>query len=206
MSPVGSSFRNRCRMFPSLVNCCTIDWFNEWPQDALLAVSKKFLGSMDLGSEDIKRHLSEMCVEIHTSVAQSAERFYQELRRRYYTTPTSYLELINLFTSMLEKKRLEFEAQREKLSKGLEQLKKTSEVVTEMQKQLNKLQPELEQKAVENEKLLVRIKQDQETADSVKKVVLEEEVIEVHLCNLYRLKSRSKRSKLKPWQMKPNVT
>ena len=30
MSPVGEAFRTRCRMFPSLVNCCTIDWFIEW--------------------------------------------------------------------------------------------------------------------------------------------------------------------------------
>ena len=27
MSPIGASFRNRLRMFPSLINCCTIDWF-----------------------------------------------------------------------------------------------------------------------------------------------------------------------------------
>lgn len=26
MSPIGDSFRNRLRMFPSLINCCTIDW------------------------------------------------------------------------------------------------------------------------------------------------------------------------------------
>lgn len=26
-SPIGSAFRNRLRMFPSLINCCTIDWF-----------------------------------------------------------------------------------------------------------------------------------------------------------------------------------
>lgn len=32
MSPIGDSFRNRLRMFPSLVNCCTIDWFSGWPQ------------------------------------------------------------------------------------------------------------------------------------------------------------------------------
>lgn len=32
MSPVGDAFRARCRMFPSLVNCCTIDWFTEWPR------------------------------------------------------------------------------------------------------------------------------------------------------------------------------
>ena len=40
MSPVGDAFRSRCRMFPSLVNCCTIDWFTEWPRDALLSVAK----------------------------------------------------------------------------------------------------------------------------------------------------------------------
>ena len=27
MSPIGDTFRNRLRKFPSLVNCCTIDWF-----------------------------------------------------------------------------------------------------------------------------------------------------------------------------------
>lgn len=27
LSPIGNSFRNRLRKFPSLVNCCTIDWF-----------------------------------------------------------------------------------------------------------------------------------------------------------------------------------
>ncbi len=31
MSPIGDDFRRRCRMFPSLVNCCTIDWFDPWP-------------------------------------------------------------------------------------------------------------------------------------------------------------------------------
>jgi dynein heavy chain len=27
LSPIGDGFRNRLRKFPSLVNCCTIDWF-----------------------------------------------------------------------------------------------------------------------------------------------------------------------------------
>lgn len=46
-----------------------------------------------------------MCMEIHTSVSDMADRFYNELKRRYYTTPTSYLELINLYLSMLTEKR-----------------------------------------------------------------------------------------------------
>lgn len=39
MSPVGDAFRRRCRMFPSLVNCTTIDWFSNWPTDALYSVA-----------------------------------------------------------------------------------------------------------------------------------------------------------------------
>jgi len=34
-SPIGDAFRNRLRKFPSLINCCTIDWFQAWPDDAL---------------------------------------------------------------------------------------------------------------------------------------------------------------------------
>ena len=43
MSPVGDALRVRCRKFPSLVNCCTLDWFSSWPADALLFVSRAFL-------------------------------------------------------------------------------------------------------------------------------------------------------------------
>ncbi len=46
-----------------------------------------------------------MCMEIHTSVSEMAVRFYNELKRKYYTTPTSYLELINLYISMIKDKK-----------------------------------------------------------------------------------------------------
>jgi dynein heavy chain len=44
LSPVGETFRERCRMFPGLVNCTTIDWFIEWPADALYEVAARQLG------------------------------------------------------------------------------------------------------------------------------------------------------------------
>ena len=45
-SPVGSSFRNRCIQFPSIINCCTIDWFNIWPDDALNSVAERYLNTI----------------------------------------------------------------------------------------------------------------------------------------------------------------
>ena len=46
-------FRNRIRMYPAFVNCTTIDWFSEWPQDALLEVAEKYLENMDLGDDEV---------------------------------------------------------------------------------------------------------------------------------------------------------
>ena len=39
MSPVGDSLRIRCRQFPSLINCTSIDWFHGWPEAALVSVA-----------------------------------------------------------------------------------------------------------------------------------------------------------------------
>ena len=38
-SPVGETLRARARMFPAVVNCTSIDWFHDWPFDALMSVS-----------------------------------------------------------------------------------------------------------------------------------------------------------------------
>lgn len=43
MSPIGDSFRNRLRQYPALINCSTIDWFREWPKEALLEVAQKYI-------------------------------------------------------------------------------------------------------------------------------------------------------------------
>ena len=60
MSPLGDVFRSRLRMFPSLVNCCTIDWFTEWPEEALLGVG---LGAMNESDTDL-RPFTDACVEM----------------------------------------------------------------------------------------------------------------------------------------------
>ena len=46
-SPVGSKLRVRSRKFPAVVNCTAIDWFHEWPQEALESVSFKFLQEVE---------------------------------------------------------------------------------------------------------------------------------------------------------------
>ena len=39
-------------MFPAFVNCTTIDWFSEWPADALLEVAEKYLTDLKIGNDE----------------------------------------------------------------------------------------------------------------------------------------------------------
>ncbi|KAM9330540.1 dynein axonemal heavy chain 6 [Gastrophryne carolinensis] len=175
MSPVGEAFRARCRMFPSLVNCCTIDWFVQWPKEALLSVSQTFFTNIDLGSEEMKDRLSEMCVEIHVSVTEMAERYYAELRRRYYTTPTSYLELINIYLSMLGDKRQQLVSARDRVKNGLSKLWETNNLVDNMKVELSALEPVLKQKSIDVENLMAKLSVDKKNADQVRRIVKEDE-------------------------------
>ncbi|XP_047126546.1 dynein axonemal heavy chain 6 isoform X3 [Hydra vulgaris] len=177
MSPVGEAFRKRCRMFPSLVNCCTIDWFTEWPREALLSVSTSFFEEVELGNQDIKKGICEMCVEIHSSVSLTASRFYKELKRHYYTTPTSYLELITLYLTMLDEKRKQLVGARDRVKNGLKKLLETNKVVDSMQVELVALEPELKQKSLDTEKLMERLKVDQLEADKVRDIVMADEIV-----------------------------
>ena len=94
MSPVGEALRIRTRKFPSMINCCTLDWFSSWPKAALIEVADKFLKEIELPSQEIRDKLNMMCMEVDLDVQECCDKFYKELKRRVYTTPKSYLDLI----------------------------------------------------------------------------------------------------------------
>ena len=104
MSPIGDGFRTRVRKFPALVNCCTIDWLQSWPEDALLAVATRFLGEIELTDHERQAGI-EMCQFFHTSTQALGVEFLTRLGRYNYVTPTSYLEMINTFKDLLSRKR-----------------------------------------------------------------------------------------------------
>jgi len=73
-SPVGNKFRERSQKFPSLFSQVSIDWFLPWPEDALIAVSSKFLKGfkMDASAEvrsQLERHMGK-CHDLVTEVCE----------------------------------------------------------------------------------------------------------------------------------------
>uniref|UniRef100_A0A663MBZ6 Dynein axonemal heavy chain 12 n=1 Tax=Athene cunicularia TaxID=194338 RepID=A0A663MBZ6_ATHCN len=120
-SPIGDAFRNRLRQFPSLINCCTIDWFQPWPEDALECVASKFLETLQL-TDGERQEVVPICKYFHTSVLSLSVRFLQSLGHHNYVTPTSYLDLIAVFRKLLTQKRDTVMKARKKYVNGLDKL------------------------------------------------------------------------------------
>ena len=172
MSPIGAGFRTRCRMFPSLVNCCTIDWFNAWPEDALYSVAHKLFDEQkDLGIEDYVGPLSNMCNKVHRTVEKETSAYFKELGRYNYTTPTSYLELIKLYVEILKAQTTKISNNERRYSVGLNKLKETEEMVADLEIKLTEMQPVLVKASEETEVLLVQVTADQKDADAQAAVV-----------------------------------
>jgi dynein heavy chain len=41
-------FSMRLRQYPSLINCTTVDWFLDWPKEALLEVAFRSLSTLEI--------------------------------------------------------------------------------------------------------------------------------------------------------------
>ena len=148
-SPVGDQFRNRCRQFPSIINCCTIDWYNPWPSEALYSVAHRQYSAneVQLGISEYMDSLCNMCVSIHNSVSEASDRYYAELRRKNYTTPTSYLDLIKTYIEMLKFQRGIVPIKIQRYQGGLKRLADTNKMVDDMQADLILLRPQIDQKS-----------------------------------------------------------
>ncbi|CAK9228319.1 unnamed protein product [Sphagnum troendelagicum] len=163
MSPFGDNFRTRLRMFPSLVNCCTIDWFSEWPEEALRSVATNFVASIDI-DKSLQEPVRDMCMLFHQHAATLAVTFLQEAQRFIYVTPTSYLELLATYKDLLQKKWKEIDSIRTRYKMGLEKLYFAESQVTVMKESLVALQPILIKTAEDTNMLLKAI--DAETKDA----------------------------------------
>ncbi len=147
MSPAGDSLRQKCRKFPSLINCCTLNWFSRWPNSALLSVSTKFLSDLEGAQPQTRKALSEMCMDIHTLVEEKAAEMYIALKRNVYVTPKSYLDLISLYIEGLKQKRKELNDNFSRLNGGLDKLNETAKRIAQMKIKLEELQPKLKEKS-----------------------------------------------------------
>jgi len=60
---------------------------------------------IELPEDSIRESIALHMAEVHMSIGEASQEFLKMERRYNYTTPTSFLELINFYKSLLDKKR-----------------------------------------------------------------------------------------------------
>ncbi|XP_015226728.1 PREDICTED: dynein heavy chain 7, axonemal [Cyprinodon variegatus] len=176
MSPIGDAFRDRLRRFPALINCCTINWFQSWPEDALHAVADRFLEDIEM-ADRTREGCIHMCKIFHTSAIDVSARFLDELQRYNYVTPTSYLEFISNFKALLGTKRDEVLKLKHCYAVGLEKLQSAADQVATMQVELEALQPDLLVASKQVDEMMELIKLESKEVAETEKVVKEDEAV-----------------------------
>ncbi|XP_068978772.1 dynein axonemal heavy chain 2 [Bombus flavifrons] len=194
MSPIGDAFRNRLRQYPSLINCTTIDWFLEWPREALLEVGNKFLMNLNLTltitgenkaelrqsataiplpplQERMRDGIAAIFSLIHKTVSEFSSRMAAEMKRYNYVTPVNFLELVAGYKTMLAEKRKDLAIQANKLRNGLSKIDDTRVKVNEMATELEVTQEQVHKSTRECEEFLVTIVNQRRDADETQKTV-----------------------------------
>lgn len=176
-SPIGSAFRNRLRLYPSLVNCCTINWLRDsWPLEALEMVAKKFMKHVDV-QEEIKEDIVKVCKHFHITALELSSRYYRETGRIIYHTSSSYLELIKTYSALIKKKQTEVLSDKNRYLVGLDRLRDAAEAVSIMQKDLNDMQPQLIVMAAQSKKMAEQIEKESHDAEIAAEQVKRDEVV-----------------------------
>lgn len=156
-SPVGNTLRVRSRKFPAVVNCTAIDWFHEWPQEALVSVSRKFLEETEQVLPEKKDSVADFLAYVHLSVVGKSEKFLLNERRHNYTTPKSFLEQIKLYQNLVKKKSGELQYNMERLENGLTKLQSTASQVDDLKSKLASQEIELAQKNADADVLIEKV-------------------------------------------------
>ncbi|XP_074870532.1 dynein axonemal heavy chain 17 isoform X2 [Carettochelys insculpta] len=181
-SPVGSTLRVRARKFPAVVNCTAIDWFHEWPEDALVSVSGRFLEETEGIEPEVKVSISQFMSYVHKTVNEMSKVYLATERRYNYTTPKTFLEQIKLYQNLLSKKRRELISKIDRLENGLMKLQSTASQVADLKAKLAVQELELKHKNEDADKLIQVVGVETEKV-SREKAIADEEELKVQIIN-----------------------
>lgn len=95
-----------------------------------------FKDAMKIEDEEIRKSLVEMSVDMQMRVTRLRNRYEHELRRYYYVTPTSYLELLSTMKKLLSSRKSLVDGQIKRYEGGINKIAETEAQVEIMQKEL----------------------------------------------------------------------
>ncbi|KFB36573.1 AGAP007675-PA-like protein [Anopheles sinensis] len=172
-SPVGEKFRARSLKFPGLISGCTVDWFQRWPEDALVAVSTHFLSNYHVVcSADVKLRLIEIMAFVQNRVAEVCAEYFERFRRQTHVTPKSFLSFLEGYKVIYRQKHENIAVLAGRMQTGLVKLIEAAESVDVLRLELAEKEKEIVVANRAAELVLTSVTESQRAAELVKADVL----------------------------------
>lgn len=122
-SPIGEKFRSRSLKFPGLISGCTMDWFQKWPEDARLGVSRHYLQDYFIVcSDEAKNKVIEIMSFIHDHVSHLCSEYYDRFRRQTFVTPKTLLSFLESYKIVYKEKYDQIQMLSMRMQTGLHKL------------------------------------------------------------------------------------
>ncbi|KAK2581989.1 hypothetical protein KPH14_002425 [Odynerus spinipes] len=162
-SPMRDTMRKYFHLYPNLIKCCTINFYDTWPEDTLVEIAMVHMENIDI-PENIKDGIIQACISFHNDAIMNSLTYFKDNGKRTYVTASAFLHIVKLYVHLMTKRQQEIITARSRYIKGLEQLDIAAKQVEKMSATLTILKPELElsaqktietMKEVENENLTV---------------------------------------------------
>ncbi|XP_026846872.1 dynein heavy chain 8, axonemal [Drosophila persimilis] len=173
-SPVGEKFRMRSLKFPGLISGCVIDWFQKWPEDARIAVSRHYLAEFQLVCSDkVKNQVIDIMSWIHETVQEACVCYYDRFRRVTFITPKSLISFLESYKLLYKDKQDHIVIMSERMSSGLDKLDEAGASVAILKKDLIEMNKVIAIASDEAEEVLATVEESKAAAEIVKVEVAE---------------------------------
>ncbi|XP_055711493.1 dynein axonemal heavy chain 8-like [Phlebotomus papatasi] len=172
-SPVGTNLRAWTIKFPGLLSGCTIDWFQDWPESARLAVAQHILKDFDIICDaKAKENLIKSITDIHGIVQGVADEYFERFRRKVYIIPKKFLNFLENYKEQYVKKKLQIETMSNRMKGGIQKLLDAADAIKILKVELLDKEKDIDQATAQADKALKLVEESTKVAEEARNKVM----------------------------------
>lgn len=157
-----------------MISGCVIDWFQKWPEDARVAVSRHYLEHFDVAcSPTVKKNIIDIMSWIHESVSETCISYFERFRRTTFVTPKSLISFLESYKKLYKDKQETIIMLAERMSSGLDKLDEAGASVSVLKKDLIEMNKVIVVATEEAEVVLQTVAESTAAAEIIKAQVAE---------------------------------
>lgn len=160
--------------FPGLISGCVIDWFQKWPEDARVAVSRHYLKDFEIICDPaVKEQVIDIMSWIHEVVSDACLSYFERFRRTTFVTPKSLISFLESYKKLYKEKQNNIVVMAERMSSGLYKLDEAGASVSVLKKELVEMNKVITVATEEAELVLETVAESTAAAEIIKTQVAE---------------------------------